>query len=641
MLLFTAYSNSARAQLAKTVGIKITSPVRGQQIPVGIKNLQISGTSSYNSTMKCQVSLVVDDVRPYQKVAAGHRGDYSSWNYTLTPQYTNIKQGMNKLTAKLSCHDNSMNVTKFYSTNITGVASSSKQASLDASKSTSANQSKNETGKTTPLLAKQNITTASTVLEPLPNTLTVNAILAKTGVQAAIQQQAVSQSNTSSTTVQHHHHQPTATTGKTDNLAPPSFKAHSSKRHQEKTMTPSSNNTASNNTASNNTASNSTASNNTASNSTASNNTASNSTASNNTGATGPAINSTVGKVSIPSATNSTVGKVSIPSATVSTANSTVMKQNQHNNLTTPFFPSPSIGNATSSLGQASSFNNSHQFLQRPPIANAGPAQVVTSGSPVVLNGSNSRAPTGIILSYSWVQMPTSAKITLSGVNTPVWEFIAPKVDANTLLRFQLTVTNNLGQTGTDTVNILDKTGSTSNAQTQSQIMKSPSASTSIPSINQNRGSNTVSIPTNNAAIQSPLTPPISPPLIPPVNSQLAAQANNAAQSLSHDSPIANAGHDQVVNANSTVALVGSLSKDPDGDSISYHWMQVSGSPAITLGGANTPVWEFTAPSVPSDTTLTFQLTVTDSHGLSDSGRVNVLVKAHSAPGIVTAGHGS
>jgi PKD domain len=638
MLLFTVYSNSAHAQLAKTVGIKITSPVRGQQIPVGIKNLQISGTASYNSTMKCQVSLIVDDVRPYQKAAAGHKGDYSSWNYTLTPQYTNIKQGMNKLTAKLSCHDNSMNLTKFYSTNITGVASSSKQASLDVSKSTSAYQTKNETGKITPLPAKQNVTTASTVLQPLPNTLTVNAILAKTGVQAAIQQQAVSQSNTSSTTVQHHHHQPTATTGKTDNLASTSVKSHSSKRHQEKTVTPSSNSTASNSTASNSTASNSTASN-----STASNSTASNSTASNNSGAMGTAINSTVGKVSIPLANNSTVGKVSIPlaTATVSTANSTVMTQNQHNNVTTPFFPSPSVGSATSLPSQASSFNNSHQFLQRPPIANAGPAQVVTSGSPVILNGSNSRAPTGIILSYSWVQMPTSARITLSGVNTPVWEFIAPKVDSNTLLRFQLTVTNNLGQTGTDTVNILDKTGSSSNAQTQSQITKSPSASTSIPSTNQNRGSNTVSIPPSNAAIQPPLTAPISPPLIPPVNSQLAAQANNAAQSPSHDSPVANAGQDQVVNANSTVVLVGSLSKDPDGDSISYHWMQVSGSPAITLGGANTPVWEFTAPSVPSDTTLTFQLTVTDSHGLSDRGRVNVLVKAHSAHAIVTAGHGS
>jgi hypothetical protein len=376
MLLFTVYSNSAHAQLAKTVGIKITSPVRGQQIPVGIKNLQISGTASYNSTMKCQVSLIVDDVRPYQKAAAGHKGDYSSWNYTLTAQYTNIKQGMNKLTAKLSCHDNSMNVTKFYSTNITGVASSSKQASLDVSKSTSANQTKNETGKITPLHAKQNVTTASTVLQPLPNTLTVNAILAKTGVQAAIQQQAVSQSNTSSTTVQHHHHQPTATTGKTDNLASTSVKSHSSKRHQEKTVTPSSNSTASNSTASN-------------------------STASNNSGVMGTAINSTVGKVSIPLANNSTVGKVSIPlaTATVSTANSTVMTQNQHNNVTTPFFPSPSVGSATSLPSQASSFNNSHQFLQRPPIANAGPAQVVTSGSLVILNGSNSRAPTGIILS--------------------------------------------------------------------------------------------------------------------------------------------------------------------------------------------------------------------------------------------------
>jgi hypothetical protein len=615
MLMFTVYSNSAYAQLAKTVGIKITSPVRGQQIPVGIKNLPISGTSSYNSTMNCQVSLIVDDVRPYQKAAAGHSADYSSWNYTLTPQYASIKQGTNKLTAKLSCHNNSMNVTKFYSTNITGVTSTSKQATLDVSKSASANQTKNETGKTTPRSAKQNVTTASTMFQPLPNTLTVNGILAKTGVLAAIQQQAASQSNTNSTTVQHHHHQPTATTGKTDNLASASVKAHSPKRHQEKTVTP------------------------------ASNGTASNSTASNNTVAMTTASNSTVGKVSIPSATNSTVGKVSIPSATstVSTTNSTVITQNQYNNVTTPSFASssPSVGSATSSLSQASSFNNNHQFLQRPPIANAGPAQVVTTGSPVILNGSNSRAPSGIILSYSWMQMPTSAKITLSGVNTPVWEFIAPKVDANTLLRFQLTVTNNLGQTGTDTVNILDKTGSTSNAPTQSQIMKFPSANTSIRSINQNGGSNTVSIPTNNAAIQPPLTAPISPPLTPPVNSQLAAQTNNAAESMSNDSPIANAGHDQVVNANSTVALVGSLSKDPDGDFISYHWTQVSGSPAITLGGANTPVWEFTAPSVPSDSTLTFQLTVTDSHGLTDSGRVNVLVKAHSAPVIETAGHGS
>ncbi len=604
MLLFTVYSNSAYAQLAKTVGIKITSPVKGQQIPIGIKNLQISGTSSYNSTMKCQVSLIVDDIRPYQQVAAGHRGDYSSWNYTLTSQYTSIKQGINKITAKLSCHDNSMNVTKFYSTNITGVASSSKQASLNVPKSTTANQTKNETGKTTTPPAKRNVTSASTVLQPLPNTLTVNGILAKTGVLAAVQQLSVSKSNTSSTTGQsekHYRHHPSATAVGTENSASVSVEAHSLKHHHEKNATPASNSTASNSTTSNNT-------------------------------------------IAVPSATNSTVGKVSIPSATaaVSTVNSTVTRQEQQNNITTPFsFASPSsfVGSA-SSLSPASNLNNNHQSVQIPPIANAGPAQVVTVGSPVILNGSNSKAPTGIILSYSWKQIPTGASITLSGVNTPVWDFTAPKVDANTLLRFQLTVTNNFGQTGTDTVNVLVKTGSSSNAPTQSQIVRStPATTTSIPSINQNNVSNSVSIPNNNEVIQQPLTAPISPPLIPPINTQLVPQTNNAAQPPSNDSPIASAGHDQVVNTNSTVALVGSLSKDPDGDSISFHWTQVSGSPAITLGGVNTPVWEFTAPNVPSDTTLTFQLTVTDTHGLSDSGRVNVLVKAHSGPVIVTAGH--
>ncbi|MRN62034.1 MAG: hypothetical protein FIO03_08365, partial [Nitrosopumilales archaeon] len=270
MLLFTIYSNSTYAQVAKTIDIKITSPAKGQEIPVGIKNLPISGTSAYNSTMSCQVSLIVDDVKPYQKAVAAHGGvtDYSSWNYTLTPHYTTIKQGPNKLTAKLSCHDNSMNATKFYSVNITGVLSSSKQAGVNTSKSTVANQTKNETGKATPLPAKQNVTTVSTALQPteqLPSTLTVNGMLAKTGILAGAQQQAATQSDTNSTTAQsekHHRHSPTATAGKTGILAPVSTEAHIPNRHLEKTATP----TASNNTASNNTASNNTASNNTASN---------------------------------------------------------------------------------------------------------------------------------------------------------------------------------------------------------------------------------------------------------------------------------------------------------------------------------------------------------------------------------------
>ena len=84
--------------------IKITSPTRGQQVPVG-KDLTISGTSIDNttaSTNDCKVSVVVNKVRPYQPAtsATGTDGgaaanDYSKWNFVLTSKYTTIKPGQN------------------------------------------------------------------------------------------------------------------------------------------------------------------------------------------------------------------------------------------------------------------------------------------------------------------------------------------------------------------------------------------------------------------------------------------------------------------------------------------------------------------------------------------------------------------
>jgi hypothetical protein len=198
---------------------------------------------------------------------------------------------------------------------------------------------------------------------------------------------------------------------------------------------------------------------------------------------------------------------------TLAAVNDTTIRQELHGNGSTPFVfasPSSSLKNPSSALSTTSSFNNNHQSSQLPPIANTGPDQVVTAGSTVILNGSNSRAPNGIILSYSWMQIPTSVPSTFSGVNTPVWEFIAPNVTADTLLRFQLNVTDNLGQMGTAFVNILDKPGSTFVAPPPTKIMKSPSTAVTEPSNNLKRGSNSVNIPTNNASISPPLTPPMN-----------------------------------------------------------------------------------------------------------------------------------
>ena len=109
-----------------TLGIKITSPSTGQQVPIG--ELTISGISTDNITTDCTVYADINNTKPFQKaVATGPGGldDYSTWTYTYTADYHLITNGTNNLTSKLSCIYNSnggtTNLTKSYSVNVIGV----------------------------------------------------------------------------------------------------------------------------------------------------------------------------------------------------------------------------------------------------------------------------------------------------------------------------------------------------------------------------------------------------------------------------------------------------------------------------------------------------------------------------------------
>ncbi|HYV52260.1 MAG TPA: hypothetical protein VE971_03110 [Candidatus Eisenbacteria bacterium] len=105
--------------------VKITSPHKSQQIPVG-SNILVSGISSPPPGVLhtgCTVSVLLNDVKPYQNtVALGHggKGDYSVWHYNITPEYAFIKLGQNKITAKITCIVSPSNLTKFNSVNVTG-----------------------------------------------------------------------------------------------------------------------------------------------------------------------------------------------------------------------------------------------------------------------------------------------------------------------------------------------------------------------------------------------------------------------------------------------------------------------------------------------------------------------------------------
>ena len=99
-----------------------------------------------------------------------------------------------------------------------------------------------------------------------------------------------------------------------------------------------------------------------------------------------------------------------------------------------------------------------------------------------------------------------------------------------------------------------------------------------------------------------------------------------------NEAPVVDAGADMTVNTGATVSLQGSAT-DADSTSLTYVWEQVSGT-TVTLGQADTPTAEFTAPNAAAE--LSFSLTVTDDMGGAGSDTVAVDIVAPPPLPVVT-----
>jgi hypothetical protein len=110
--------------------------------------------------------------------------------------------------------------------------------------------------------------------------------------------------------------------------------------------------------------------------------------------------------------------------------------------------------------------------------------------------------------------------------------------------------------------------------------------------------------------------------------------------------PVADAGPNQIGVPAGTITLNGTNSYDPNGEKLTYQWIQETG-PSVALNGANMATATFTAAS---GQTYVFRLTVTNESGLSSSARVRITTQQAaqvqvlffiSNPGTINSGQAS
>lgn len=106
--------------------------------------------------------------------------------------------------------------------------------------------------------------------------------------------------------------------------------------------------------------------------------------------------------------------------------------------------------------------------------------------------------------------------------------------------------------------------------------------------------------------------------------------AGEISLTIGNNLPTVTVGPNQSVKKGVVVTLSGS-GTDPDGDAVSYEWLQVQGPPVILLN-SDKPIASFISPGLAADTDLVFQLTVRDSWGGEASAAVTVSVQANIPP---------
>jgi|GEM_PF-4326061 len=279
------------------------------------------------------------------------------------------------------------------------------------------------------------------------------------------------------------------------------------------------------------------------------------------------------------------------------------------------------------------------------PIANAGNNQRVEISTRVVLDGSRSSDPDQDRLSYQWTQR-SGQTVELMDTTGEMVTFIAPSKPGK--LVFELVTSDGTAFSAPDRVEIqvyqppsnrepmadagmnmrviggtritLDGSASSDPDGDRLDYIWTQISGTQVQLNNDNSAMAEFIAPNENADLVFSLT--VNDGELDSAPATVNVKVRTSAQ---NQSPIARAGEDRNAGAGVTVVLDGSASSDPEGQSLSYLWTQVSGN-SVNLNDPTSVNPSFQSPTTAGR--LSFQLVVND--GVNDSApdtvEINVLV---------------
>ncbi|MEP7109789.1 MAG: hypothetical protein ABI760_17470, partial [Ferruginibacter sp.] len=278
------------------------------------------------------------------------------------------------------------------------------------------------------------------------------------------------------------------------------------------------------------------------------------------------------------------------------------------------------------------------------PVANAGIDKIITLPTKTTtINGTGTDAD-GTISSFAWVKIsgPSSGSIASPNAASTVLNNLVQGV-----YQYQLTVTDNKGATGKDTVQVIVNAVPVANAGID-KLISLPTNSTSLTGTGSDAdgtissyawlkisGPSSGTIASPNAATTSlnNLAQGVYKYQLT-VTDNRGATAKDTMQVTVNAAPVANAGSDKIITLpTNTTSLTGS-GTDADGTISSYAWLKISGPSSGTIASPNSAS---TALNNLVQGTYQYQLTVTDNRGATGKDTVQVIVNASGAAFVINS----